>query len=109
MSQWTVNRDEPEDTPLGKASSYVGAVVGLAVIGAIAGALLPLILAFTSGPKQGDSWSKRRRANERQDRAMEWAAKDDEGSMTSRALIGAGLGAAGAVVLLVTGAQKKQR
>ena len=109
MSKWTVRREEPEETPLGKASSYVGAVLGLAILGAIAGALLPLILAFTSGPKQGDSWSQRRRANERQDRAMEWAAQDNKSGMPSRALIGAGLGAAGAIVLLVTGAQKTQR
>ena len=109
MSNWTVRREEPEDTPLGKVSSYVGAVLGLAILGAIAGAMLPIVLTFTSGPKQGDSWSQRRRANERQERAAEWAVNDDKASMTTRALIGAGLGAAGAVVLLVTGAQKQQR
>lgn len=108
MSQWTRSREEPAESALGTASSYVGAVVGLAILGAIAGALLPLILAFTSGPKQGDSSRQRKRANERQERAAEWAAHDSKSGMTSRALIGAGLGAAGAVVLLVTGAQKKQ-
>tara|TARA_R110002072_G_scaffold276880_2_gene438579 strand:- start:1179 stop:1466 length:288 start_codon:yes stop_codon:yes gene_type:complete len=72
-------------------SNILYPALGAALIGALAGALLPVILTFASGPKHEDPRWKRERARERQAASASWASSDSFGSAALRGLVGAAL------------------
>lgn len=65
--------------------------LGAALLGALAGALLPVILTFSSGPDRKDPRWKRERARARQEANASWASNDSFGAAALRGLIGAAL------------------
>lgn len=100
MSQWTVKRPEPEQSPGARIGSYLFGAVLFAALGGLAGALLPMFLATTGGGRrQGETWRQREVRRDIADAAMDQTIHDTKGSMLGRVLIGALLGAAGGGVL----------
>lgn len=81
-------------------SNILYPALGAALIGALAGALLPVIMTFASGPKHKDPRWKRERARQHQAANASWASNDSFGAAALRGLIGAGLAGAGAFAYL---------
>lgn len=101
MSQWTVKRPEPEQSPGARVGSYLFGVVLLAALGGLAGAFLPAVLATmgSSRRREGENWIQRNQRQRVARDAKEQLIHDTKSSMLGRVLIGALIGAAGGGVL----------
>jgi len=112
MSQWRVKRPEPEQTPGGRAGSYLFGVVLFAAIGGVVGAFLPMLIATTvgGGHRKDESWVRRAQRQRVADAAMDKTVNDTKGSMLGRVLIGALIGGCGGGFLAFkTEASRKQK
>lgn len=92
----------------GGSPSILGPVVGAALIGALAGALLPVVLVLASGPRHDDPRWKRDRARANQEVVANAAGKDSFGAAALRGLVGA-LVAGGAAAAYLLNSSSPQR
>ncbi|MBL4846878.1 MAG: hypothetical protein JKY65_15270 [Planctomycetes bacterium] len=100
MSEWTVRKKKPEQSPGARFVSYAFGVVLLGAVGAGLGAALPMIVGFGGTGRRSESFAHGVVQNQVRRDARETAIRDTKGSMAFRAVVGLLIGAAGGGLLI---------